>query len=186
MGDAVNNGDGMAPDQIDCQILECYRQDPRMSARAVGAKVNLSENAVRDRTKKLISTGILTFAVAIDHDRISSFSLEAYVEVAFPGDADVHSALQELVQGLNRQQIREAMTLVGDVDAMIRVRARNVAELRELVSEIRSAPMVVGTKTRIVAGRWWHGTDFGLPKGKRAKKRPSRKKPPASASPARR
>jgi hypothetical protein len=41
---------------------------------------------------------------------------------------------------------------------MVRVRARNVVELRELVSKIRAKDSVTGTKTRIIAGRWWHGT----------------------------
>lgn len=183
----MNGGAEVTPDEVDCLILECYREDPTLTARAIGRKIKLSENAVRKRTEKLTSSGILTFAVAIDHDRVSSFSLEAYIEVAFPGDADVHVALQELVHDLDRPEIREAMTLVGDVDAMIRVRARNVAQLRELVSAIRAAPMVVGTKTRIVAGRWWHGTDFGRDKkGKRAKKKAGSARPRASASPDRR
>lgn len=157
----MNKATEVSPDETDCLILECYRQDPNLTARAIGEKIKLSENAVRERTKKLTSSGILSFAVGIDYDRVSSFSIEAYVEVEFPGNANIHQALQKLVADLDRQEIREAITLVGDVDALIRVRARNVADLRELVSEIRASPQVVGTRSRIVAGRWWHGTDFG-------------------------
>lgn len=147
-------------DNLDREILECYREDPGSAAAAIGRKVMLSETAVRERTKKLIASGVLSFAAAIDYDRVSSFSLEAYVEVAFPGDADVHLVLQKLVGDIDRPEIREAITLVGDVDALIRVRARNVAELRELVTRIRASGPVTGTKTRIIAGRWWHGTDL--------------------------
>ncbi len=146
-------------DDLDMQILDCYREDPRASAAAVGAKVNFSESAVRERTKKLVDAGVLSFEVSIDYDRVSSFSLQAYVEVSFPGETDVHLELQELVDQIDRAEIREAITLVGDVDAMIRLRARNVVELRELVSKIRAHESVVGTKTRIIAGSWWHGAN---------------------------
>lgn len=110
--------------------------------------------------KRLVDTGVLSFEVSIDYDRVSSFSLQAYVEVAFPGDTNVHHELQELVDKIDRLEIREAITLVGDVDAMLRLRARNVTELRELVSRIRAHKSVVGTKTRIIAGSWWHGTNL--------------------------
>lgn len=145
-------------DAVDRKILACYRDEPMMSAAAIGRKIKLSENAVRKRTQKLIDSGILSFGAIIDYDLVSSYSLEAYIEVFFPGDADVHKALQDLSERIGRREIREAMTLVGDVDALIRVRVRNVSDLRELVSKIRSADSVVGTKTRIVAGRWWHGS----------------------------
>jgi len=147
-------------DELDRDILDCYRENPNITAAAIGDKVKLSENAVRDRTKKLISAGILAFAATIDYDRVSSFSLEAYVEISFPGDLDVHATLRSLVSKIGRREIREAITLVGDVDAMVRIRARNVVQLRELVSQIRAHPSVTGTETRIIAGRWWHGTNL--------------------------
>ncbi len=149
------------PEQdLDSAILNCYREDPGMSAAAIGELVNLSESAVRERTRKLTDSGILRFAAVIDYDLVAAFSLEAYVEVSFPGDADVHEALAELLRTLRRREIREAVTLVGDMDALLRVRTRNVVDLRKLVSEVRAFPAVSGTKTRIVAGRWWHGVDL--------------------------
>lgn len=110
-------------DEVDMQILDCYKENPRASAAAVGAEVDYSETAVRERTKKLVDSGVLSFEVSIDYDRISSYSLQAYVEVVFPGEADVH------------------------------------LELQELVSRIRAHKSVVGTKTRIIAGSWWHGAN---------------------------
>ena len=53
-------------DDIDRQILECYREDPGLSAAAIGRKASLSETAIRERTKKLLESGVLSFAVAID------------------------------------------------------------------------------------------------------------------------
>ena len=149
-------------DAIDHQILACYRDDPGISAAAIGTKITLSENAVRKRTQKLIDSKVLSFGATIDYDMVSSYALEAYIEVSFPGDTDVHEALERVVKSVKRREIREAMTLVGDVDAMIRIRTRNVADLRELVSTIRRADSVVGTKTRIIAGRWWHGSESSM------------------------
>lgn len=151
------SSDGWKPDDIDMEILACYRRDAKIRIAQVAKQVRRSENAVRKRVERLEACRILSIGASINYDRVSSSSIEAYIEVMFPGNANVHELLCDLVEGINRDEIREAITLIGDVDALIRVRAKNVAALRELVTEIRSNEHVGGTRTRIVAGNWWHG-----------------------------
>jgi len=47
----------MAPalDDIDAALLECLRQDARLSFRELGERVNLSSNAARDRVRSLVA-----------------------------------------------------------------------------------------------------------------------------------
>lgn len=146
-----------APDEIDVKILDCYRQDPECPMSRIANEVGRRESAVRERVKRLRDSGVLSFVAVIDYDRVSTHAIEAYVEVTFPGDADVHESLRELVYEIDRPEIRDAITLIGDVDAMIRVRTKDVATLRDLVTQIRGNQRVKGTRTRIVAGNQWYG-----------------------------
>ena len=145
------------PDEVDVKILDCYRQDAEFPMARIAVEVGRRESAVRERVKRLKDLGVLSFVAVVDYDRVSAHAIEAYVEVTFGGDANVHESLRELVDELDRQEIRDAITLIGDVDALIRVRTKDVATLRDLVTDIRAHQRVKGTRTRIVAGNWWHG-----------------------------
>lgn len=146
-------------DETDQALLDCRRENANEPVSELAAKLHLDESSVRRRERRLIDAGVLSYAAIIDYDKVSTYAIEAYVELAFAGNEDVHELLRKVVQDLARPEIREAFTLIGDVDAVMRIRARNVAHLRELVMSIRTAGPVLGTKTRIIAGRRYHGMD---------------------------
>ncbi len=142
-------------DDIDRRILDCLRTNARASAADIASRVNLTDSAVRRRIASLEKSGVITgYTVAINHDLVGG-SVEAYIELSFAGNADVHAILAE---AMRRPQVREAMTIAGDLDALLRVRVRNLAELREIVMALRTSGPVTGSRTRIVLGRWWHGS----------------------------
>ncbi|NIQ96556.1 MAG: AsnC family transcriptional regulator, partial [Desulfuromonadales bacterium] len=47
-------------DSIDCKILACLQDDARLSFRALGRRVGLSQPAVADRVRRLEEAGVLT------------------------------------------------------------------------------------------------------------------------------
>jgi DNA-binding Lrp family transcriptional regulator len=145
---------------LNAAIIRYLREDPRRSWQSIAKRVGITSGAVKERTKKLMDAGVLSIDVSINHDRLGSDALNAYVEVTYPGDADVYTLLDDL-RTLDPLRIREAMTMIGDVDALLRVRTRDVADLRKLVMDIRSSKDVVSTKTWIVAGTAWHGSKRG-------------------------
>jgi Lrp/AsnC family transcriptional regulator, leucine-responsive regulatory protein len=142
-------------DDVDRRILDCLRMNARESAADIAKRVNLTPSAVRRRIAGLEKAGVITgYTVAINHDLVGA-SVEAYIELSFAGNADVHSILAD---AMRRPQVREAMTIAGDLDALLRVRVRNLAELREIVMALRTSGPVTGSRTRVVLGRWWHGS----------------------------
>jgi Lrp/AsnC family transcriptional regulator, leucine-responsive regulatory protein len=143
-----------ALDDVDRQILDLLRRNARQSAAEVAKHVSLTGSAVRRRISALEQSGVIAgYTVAIDHDKLDA-SVEAYVELTLDGAADVHEFLHDAIK---RPEVREAMTIAGDLDALLRVRVRTTPELRKLVMDLRRSGPVRGSKTRIVIGRWWHG-----------------------------
>lgn len=145
-------------DDIDVAIIDRLRRNARESAASIaGAEgIRLTASAVRRRIARLEATEVISgYHVALNHDKMPS-SIEAYVELSFAGDEDVHRTLQ-VAMGLH--EVREAVTLAGETDALLRVRARDLKSLRDVVIALRKSGPVTGSVTRIVLGRWWHGSD---------------------------
>jgi Lrp/AsnC family leucine-responsive transcriptional regulator len=142
-------------DDIDRLILDRLRQNARESASSIARRVNLTPSAVRRRIARLERTGVIDrYTVSIKHDELGA-SIEAFVELSFAGDADVHTILKNVMQ---RREVREAMTITGETDALVRVRVRDLAHLRQVVMDLRTSGPVVACQTRVIIGRWWHGS----------------------------
>ena len=142
-------------DDSDREILKCLRANAREPSAAIAQRVNLSAAAVRRRIARLEEIGVISgYTVAINNDLLGS-SIEAYVELSFAGDADVHAILEKAME---RPEVREAMTMAGDPDALLRVRVNNVTQLREIVIQLRTSGPILRSRTMIVLGRWWHGS----------------------------
>lgn len=87
-------------------------------------------------------------------------SLEPYLELSFPGSTDVYGFVTEAVK---RPQVREASTIAGNPDAVLRLRVRDVDELREVVTFLRKRGRTTASKT-LVALRWLcHVSERGPP-----------------------
>jgi Lrp/AsnC family leucine-responsive transcriptional regulator len=145
-------------DEADHLILDYLRQNGRMSAAELAPHVNLTASAVRRRIARLEASGVIDrYTIVVNHDRIGT-SVEAYVELSFAGNADVHAILKSAMQ---RNEVREAMTIAGDLDALVRLRVRDLPELRKAVTRLRANDQVTGGRTLVVLGRWWHGSSPG-------------------------
>lgn len=142
-------------DAIDQQILDRLRRNAREPAATIARHVGLTASAVRRRIARLEESGVINrYTIALNHDRLGS-SIEAYVELTFNAEADV----QEFLEKATRQpEVREAMTLAGEADALVRVRVGELKDLRDLVIGLRRSGDVTDSKIRIVLGRFWHGS----------------------------
>lgn len=117
--------------------------------------MHLAPATVNRRIKKMREGGLIDCTVSINHDMLGTSSGEAYVELSFTGDADVHAILD---RAMANREVREAMTIAGGgFDALVRVRAASLAALRDVVAKLRTLEAVTGSQTKIVLGRRWHG-----------------------------
>jgi DNA-binding Lrp family transcriptional regulator len=145
-------------DEIDWAIIDRLRDNARESAAdiAKASEVQLTESAVRRRITRLRDTGVITgFHVALNHDKTTPFAVEAYIELSFEVGANIQSTIDV---AMNLREVRDAMMLAGETDALLRVRADDLKSLREIVMALRKSAPVTRTVTRIVLERWWYGS----------------------------
>jgi Lrp/AsnC family leucine-responsive transcriptional regulator len=141
-------------DDTDRKILERLKKNARESISDTAKGVPLSESAVRKRIKRMEDAGVIGgYTVAVRNAALEE-TVEAYIELSFDGKADVHSELGEFIK---RPEVREAITIAGDLDALLRVRVKTTAELGRLAMDLRGHERVTKTRTLIALDRWWHG-----------------------------
>ena len=134
-------------DDIDRHIVAELLENGRLSLAELGARVSLSSPAVKRRVDRLRSSGVITgFTALVDPGALGQHT-EAFVEVHCAANMSP-SALRETLAG--ETEIVAAYTVSGDADALVHVRATDVAHLEATVERIRARPEIARTKTTIV------------------------------------
>ena len=137
-------------DDTDHAILELLRLDARRTVADIAARVNLSAAPVARRIDRLEKLGVIRgYTTLVDYEKVGP-ALEAFVELRFVGSTDVHDILDSVTR---LPEVREAFTMAGDPDAMVRLRVDDVAHLQRAVNDLRRSGNVTGTKTLIVLER---------------------------------
>jgi DNA-binding Lrp family transcriptional regulator len=137
-------------DDTDLAILELLRADARRTVADIAGRVNLSPAPVKRRIDRLERLGVIRgYTALLDHRKVGP-SLEAFVELRFAGSTDVHDILEAVMR---IPEAREAFTMAGDPDALVRLRVDDVAHLQRAVNDLRRSGAVTGTKTLIVLDR---------------------------------
>jgi Lrp/AsnC family transcriptional regulator, leucine-responsive regulatory protein len=140
-------------DERDRKILGLLGDNARQPATDMADQIGLSPAALRRRIARLEELDVIAkYTVVLNHERLDP-SVQAYVELTFDGTADVQEVLAQLVR---RSEVREASTLAGSPDALVRVRVGDNDRLRELVTEIRAVPGITSTKALVALGRLRH------------------------------
>jgi DNA-binding Lrp family transcriptional regulator len=119
-----------ALDDVDRRILNALERDARLSARAIARQIGMSPGAVSDRIERLEARGvILGYHAHVDPD-VLGYGAEAIVCV----ETDQGPALAEILDRIMElPAVERAHVVSGRWDALIHVRVRDQAELRELI-----------------------------------------------------
>jgi DNA-binding Lrp family transcriptional regulator len=112
--------------------------------------VNLSSPAVKRRVDRLRATEVITgFRAVVDPGALGQRT-EAFVEIHCAANMSP-SALRDTL--VHEPEVVAAYTVSGDADAVVHVRATDVAHLEATVERIRANPEIARTKTTIVLSR---------------------------------
>jgi Lrp/AsnC family transcriptional regulator, leucine-responsive regulatory protein len=113
--------------------------------------VSLSAPAVKRRIDRLEAEKIITgYTARLDHARLGR-PLEAFIELRFLGTTQAKDLIS-LVAGL--AGVRATWTLAGSPDMLVRVRVKDMAELKDVVNTLRRSGLVAGTNTTMVLDSW--------------------------------
>jgi DNA-binding Lrp family transcriptional regulator len=134
-------------DSVDRQIIGLLRSDSRMPFADIGDRVGLSASAAKRRVDKLAATGTIRgFTIEVD-PVVDGLAVEAYVEL-YCGGTVSPSDLKRILAGI--PEVIGAGTVSGDADAIVHMRARDIAALEDALERVRIAPNVTHTKSTIV------------------------------------
>ena len=137
----------MQIDDLDKLIIDELRLDGRAPFAELGLRVGLSASAVKRRVDRLVADGVIRgFGVRLD-PAVDGRAIEAFVELFCTGTVAPHE-LTRIMSGI--PNVVEALTVTGQADAILRLRAETMADLEVALEKVRLAPQVDKTRSAIV------------------------------------
>jgi DNA-binding Lrp family transcriptional regulator len=137
----------LALDDLDRRIIAALVANARTSYAEIGAAIGLSAPAVKRRADRMREAGVITGYTAIVLPAALGWRTEAYVEV-YCDSAGPPRRLTEVVR--DHPEIMAAMTVTGGPDALLHIRATDIAHFEEVLERIRAVPFVQRTVSHVV------------------------------------
>jgi DNA-binding Lrp family transcriptional regulator len=134
----------MTPDDKDHEILNILRDDARISAKALAAKVGLARSSLRERIARLEKSGIIrSYRADISDPSLSAFAC-LLVKLKQTPSPSVVTRLKAL------PEVKRCLSLAGELDLLIDVAAESLSRLNQIRDEISNFPEVAATTTAVV------------------------------------
>jgi DNA-binding Lrp family transcriptional regulator len=134
-------------DDTDRLIIEALRADGRLSMRALAERLHISRASAYARLSRLERDGVITgYAALIDPVRYG-YALSAYVYL------DIAQRSWKSVRGqlLAIPAVDHVALVSGEHDILLRVRARDAIDLRDVVlTRLQDIPEVRATQTVLI------------------------------------
>jgi DNA-binding Lrp family transcriptional regulator len=134
-------------DDLDRHLLQLLLRDGRATFADMGSAVGLSVSATKRRVDRLVRDGAIRGFAAVVEPRALGWRMEALVQL-FTNGTVPFVAMQEDLESI--PEIVEAFTVSGAADAMLRVVARDVPHLENVISRLRGLPYVQQTDSTLL------------------------------------
>ncbi|MGH8967532.1 MAG: Lrp/AsnC family transcriptional regulator [Actinomycetes bacterium] len=134
-------------DDLDRRILAGLREDGRISMSALADRVGVSRATVYTRVENMLAAGVITgFSAQVDPRRVG-FGICTLVFVTVR--PQTWAAFRQRVSDMS--QVEYCAVTTGEHDAMLLVRARDVAEVHHFVTDVLSLlPEIVAVESVLV------------------------------------
>lgn len=137
----------MSLDPLDRRIIAVLAKDARSSFAEIGQVVGLSASAVKRRVDRLRATGTIMGYTAVFDPGALGWSTEAYVEI-YCRQATTPGRIAEAVG--RHPEVVSAMTVTGEADALLRIRAADIRHFEEVLERIRAESFILRTSSFLV------------------------------------
>lgn len=134
-------------DTIDRKIVALLQNDGRMSVTDLADSIPLSVSATSERLRRILDSGLITGFTANVDPVAAGRTIEAIVDVRFLAgtyNADLDFSEPAL------SGVVDAIHATGRFDMQLRVLARDVAELDQLLESLKDDHHAEETNTRLV------------------------------------
>ncbi|WNV76315.1 Lrp/AsnC family transcriptional regulator [Geodermatophilus sp. DSM 44513] len=137
-------------DELDWAIVQRLVRDARTTYGRIGSEVALSAPAVKRRVDRLVRSGAIRGFTAVLDPAVLAWDVEAYVWVYCEGAPDPEEVRRQFEEV---PEVVQATTISGTADAVVRLQARDTAELERAVRRLRALPTVSRTESAVVLSR---------------------------------
>ncbi|QOC94477.1 Lrp/AsnC family transcriptional regulator [Micromonospora craniellae] len=140
----------MQIDAVDQRIIALLVADARASYADIGTRVSLSAPAVKRRVDRLRTAGVIRGFTAIVDPAAVGWTTEAFVELFCAG----RTTPAQLGAAVRRHpEVVGAYTVSGEADALVHLRAADIAHLEEALERLRAESFVTSSRSTIVLSR---------------------------------
>jgi DNA-binding Lrp family transcriptional regulator len=154
-------------DDLDRRIVAELVRDARQSYAAIGERVGLSASAVKRRTDRLCRDGtVVGFSAVLNPE--AAGETEAFVEL-YCQDPIAPDVITRVLE--RHPQVIAAYIVSGEPDALVHVRTGTVAELDDVLEQIRADLRAERTRSSIVLAQLLHRSP--IPTGGHELRRPA-------------
>jgi DNA-binding Lrp family transcriptional regulator len=146
----LEKGGTLQIDQVDERIIASLVTDARASYAEIGARVSLSAPAVKRRVDRLRAGGVIRGFTAVVDPASVGWTTEAFVELFCVGrttPAQISAAVRR------HPEVVGAYTVSGEADALVHLRAADIAHLEQALERLRAEPFVTSSRSTIVLSR---------------------------------
>jgi DNA-binding Lrp family transcriptional regulator len=137
-------------DAVDQRIVALLVADARASFAEIGARVSLSAPAVKRRVDRLRSSGVIKGFTAVIEPAAVGWTTEAFVELFCTGRT---TPAQITLAARRHPEVIGAYTISGQADALVHLRAADIAHLEQALERLRAEPFVTSTRSMVVLSR---------------------------------
>ncbi len=130
-------------DNLDWKILNILKADARTPYVAIANSLNVSEGMIRQRVKKLVTSGIIKRFTLVT----ASHTLKAIIEVSV--EVNVHTT--KIANNIKKiDGVENVYEISGNNDIVAIVDVDNTLKLNDVIENIRSMKNVHNTETKLV------------------------------------
>lgn len=140
----------MRIDDVDQRIIAYLVVDARASYAEIGASVSLSAPAVKRRVDRLRTAGVIRGFTAVIDPAAVGWTTEAFIELFCTGRT---TPAQIAAATRRHPEVVGAYTVSGEADALIHLRAADIAHLEHTLERLRAEPFITSTRSMIVLSR---------------------------------
>jgi Lrp/AsnC family transcriptional regulator for asnA, asnC and gidA len=146
-------------DNLDRQILDILQEDGRASHVNIAKRLGVGHTRVRDRIIRMEQAGVIKGYRAVLDPAVLGQGILCIVQLKAKQELDFDEFIDQI---LEIDEVVDVANLTGDVDAHIRVWARDVPHLRDILyNKLSVLPAHQSTNSTIVLRHWWK--PLGLP-----------------------
>ncbi len=152
-------GNNVPLSRTDVHLLELLQGDGRRSYAELGAELGMTGPSAHERVKKLEARGVIRRYAAIVDPATTGFSVLAFTRVTQAPGTIANDLTPELAA---IPQIEECHHMAGEADYLLKIRARDMEHLSEVVRRVQTTRHVYATETDIVFSTGFEGRPLPL------------------------